>query len=328
VIGLARAEWLRFRKRRSLLVIVAAVPLLVGFFFVVGYASIWGGPPPFDAEATRARLIADGMVIGLPPAQAEELLVQYIESERVNTQLQLEQLALQRATYAFPQSLVTVLGNGPFVYFALILLTATTIGDEFGWGTIRTALLASSHRRRMLLVRLAALGVIAGLLLVLLLIAGTALPVVLAAAGANLPSAPPVDGGALLVLILGELVVGLAVVGFAALATLVMRSGSLTLVATLVYFAVEAAILVLLSRFEPFRQDGAAAWVLDTFPIHGITTLTTEASRAASAFAHNFGEVFRPNLGATGVPILAMAVWGTVFALLAFRRFSRMDIAE
>ena len=44
-----------------------------------------------------------------------------------------------------------------FVLLALVLLTATTIGDEFGWGTIRTTLLGSSHRWRILLVRLGAL---------------------------------------------------------------------------------------------------------------------------------------------------------------------------
>ena len=41
--------------------------------------------------------------------------------------------ARRGAGIAFPQSLVTVLGSGTFMFFALILLTATTIGDDFGW---------------------------------------------------------------------------------------------------------------------------------------------------------------------------------------------------
>ena len=58
--GLAQAEWLRFRKRRVLLLIVIAVPLLAGFLFFGSYASSVYVPPPFDPEEVRARSIARG----------------------------------------------------------------------------------------------------------------------------------------------------------------------------------------------------------------------------------------------------------------------------
>ena len=78
--GLIRAEWLRFRKRRSLQIIVLAVPLLVAFFFVAGYASTGEMPPPFDEVATRQRLIDEGFVLGFPPEEVEAYLAQAIES--------------------------------------------------------------------------------------------------------------------------------------------------------------------------------------------------------------------------------------------------------
>ena len=326
--GLARAEWLRLRKRRSLQVIVLAVPILVAFFFLAGYASIGSDPPPFDPAEVRARILAEGWLEGVPPDEAEVIIAEQIEAERQMYPQQVDSLNTQRARYAFPQSLVTVLGSGMFVLFALILLTATTIGDEFSWATIRTALLASSHRRRMLAVRLGALVAIAGLIFGLLLLLGTLLPAVLGMIGARLPATTAVDPVALLVLLAGEMVIAIAVITFATLATLLVRSGSLTLVVMLVYVVIEAAVLVLLLRFETFQDNGASEWVLDTFPVRGIATLTDVASRAAGGLPNYPGEVIVRDLSGAGLPFVALLVWGSLFAILAFRRFSRMDIVE
>jgi ABC-type transport system involved in multi-copper enzyme maturation permease subunit len=328
VKGLARAEWIRFRKRRSLQVIVLAIPLLVAFFFLAGYASLGDPLPPFDPAEVRARILAEGYLEGVPPEDAEIIIAETIEAERAGHEMALEQQALVRAQYAFPQSLVTVLGSGMFVFFALILLTATTVGDEFGWGTIRTVLIASSHRRRLLIVRLAALGVIAVGMLAILVALGTLLPAVLAATGARLPATPGFDAAALLVLLLGQLVISMAVIAFAALATLMVRSGSLTLVVMLVYVVIEAAILTLLLRFETFQDGGAGAWVLDAFPVRGIGALTEAASRAATGLAQFPGEAIVRDLGAAALPLVALFAWGVLFAAGAFRRFSRMDIVE
>lgn len=326
--GLARAEWLRLRKRRSLQVIVLAVPILVAFFFLAGYASIGSDPPPFDPAEVRARILAEGWLEGVPPEEADVIIAEQIEAERQMYPQQVESLNTARARFAFPQSLVSVLGSGTFVFFALILVTATTIGDEFSWGTIRTALLASSHRGRTLVVRLAALVAIAGFVFGLLLLLGTLLPALLGLIGAPLPATSPVDAVALLALLAGEMLIAVAVIAFAALATLLVRSGSLTLVVILVYIVVEAAILALLLRFEMFQENGAGGWVLDTFPVRGIVTLTDAASRAAGGLPNYPGEVIVRDLGAAGLPSVALLVWGSLFAVLAFRRFTRMDIVE
>jgi ABC-type transport system involved in multi-copper enzyme maturation permease subunit len=308
-------------------VIVLAVPLLVAFFFVAGYASLGEAPPPFSEAEVRARILSEGWLDGVPPEEAEVIIIESIAAEREQHGLTVATYELVRSRYAFPQSLVTVLGNGMLVFFAVILLTATTIGDEFGWATIRTALLAASNRRRMLLVRMAALATAAVSVVAMLVVLGIILPAILSLTGAQLPSTP-VDGGAVLALIAALILVSLAVMSFAALATVLVRSGSLTLVAALVYLVVETAILALLLRFETFQQNGSLAWVLDAFPVRGVVTLSDTISRAASGLAHYPGEPVIRDLGPAGLPAVALLAWGALFAALSFRRFMRMDIVE
>ena len=325
--SLVRAVWLRLRKRISLQVIVLAVPLLGAFFFLAGFASI-SEQPPFDPAATRARLIADGYAQGLPPDQAEQFIQESVNAERSQWESTEAGLNLQRERFAFPQGIVTTLASSAILSFALILLTATTLGDEFGWGTIRTSLLASSRRRSFLAVRLGALALAAAAILVLLVLLGAMLPLLLGAAGARLPVTTAVDGGALGVAVIGQLVTSLAVIGFAALVTVLLRSGSLTLVAVLVYVAVEAAILTLLIRLEPFQNRADLGWLLDAFPVRGISTLTNTTLRAASGLPNFPGETVDRSLEPAIVPLVALIAWAGLFAALAFRRFQRMDIVE
>jgi ABC-type transport system involved in multi-copper enzyme maturation permease subunit len=325
--GLIRAELLRFRKRRSLQVIVIAVPLLVAFFFVAGIMSFGQELPPCDSAAIRDRLIGEGFVEGMPPEEIEPLLADAVAQECQFWEQQREQMQQVRSTYAFPQSLVTVLGSGTFMLFALILLTATTIGDDFGWATIRTTLLASSHRVRLLAVRLGALGAIALGLIASLLVLGVSLPATLGAVGVQLPPAAPVNVAGLAVLVAALFEGGLVVIAFAAMATLLVRSGSLTLVVMLVYVVVEAAILTLLLQFDAFKHDGPMEWLLDAFPVRGLSTLMEVASRVASSVPRYEGDIIR-DLGDATVPMVALLVWATLFGAIAFRRFARMDIAE
>ena len=337
MIGLARAELLRLRKRRSLQVIALAVPVLVFVFTVMGYSSIYE-LPPFDEAAYRQELIDSGYVNGLPPADAEALLADAINSQREMFRQQEEQAKLLRAGYAFPRSLSTTLGTGVFVLLALVLLTATTIGDEFGWGTIRTSLLASTNRRRFLLVRLGAVAGTGALILAMLLAVGAIVPLILNIPADRLPAEMPAfDAGALLVLLAGEAIAGLAVIAFAATITLLMRNGALALISALVWVAVEAAILTLLLRFTEFsgtyspegvHTPGPLAWLLEAFPLRGITTLTQTTAKAASGLPSYIGEPISRDIGIAAVPITSFAILTFVLLAIAFRRFQRMDIVE
>lgn len=326
--GMLRAEWIRFRKRSSILVIVLAVPLLAAFLFFTGYASVGPEPPPFDAAAVRAELIAQGYGQGMPPEELEKELDLAVEAQRFPVEQAREQYRLQLSSFVFPQSLVTLLGSGVFIMFALVLLVATSLGDEFGWGTIRTTLLASSHRARLLLVRLGVISAISVGLVTALALLGAVLPLILQALGAPRVDVPPLDLGAVGVLILGTLEAGFLVMAFGAMATLLVRSGGLTLVVLLVYVAVEAAILTVLIRFQAFQDNRGLEWVLDAFPIRGISRLTDTASRVASGLPRFAGEQLPTDLGVTVVPLIALAVWGVLFLAVAYGRFTRMDIVE
>ena len=327
--GRLRAEWLRLRKRAPLVIILLGVPVLVAFFFVAGFVSIYE-PGPFDAEVVRAEAIEFGYLEGVPPEDKDRALEEYVESQRQGHASQLEYAANTRAAYAFPRSLITVLGNASIVLLALILLTAITLGDDFGNGTIRTALLASSNRRRLLAARLTALVTMAGLLFGALLLLGTVLPVILNVAGQRLPpNLPPIDGGALAVLIGGELLGAVLIIAFASMATLFVRSGALSLVAVLIYTAIEGAILALLSRIPEFNpSDGKDAWILTALPIRGLAEIMNVAGRAASNLASYEGEVISHDLQPTYLPLGSFVVVAVAFGLVAFWRFRRMDIVE
>ena len=110
--GFLRADWIRFRHRRDVLVIALALPVLA----VVGYASgltSSGNQFSFDPDFS-------------PPPEI------------------LAAMAAERQRFAFPQSVLTLLGSTGIGLLALVYLAVATVGDEFGWSTIRLSLLASS----------------------------------------------------------------------------------------------------------------------------------------------------------------------------------------
>jgi ABC-type transport system involved in multi-copper enzyme maturation permease subunit len=332
--GTLRAEWLRFRKRRALQILVIAVPVLIAFFYLAGFRNATSFTPYFDEAEARQELINEGVVSGLPPDQIEEQLRQMLDSERLNYEQQLAQVRATESGYAFPQSLLVVLGSATYAFLALILLTATTIGDEFSWGTIRTMLLASSDRRRLLTGRFISLGVVAGFVFGITLLLGAVLPLILAATGSVLPPAPPVDLGWLGLLILANLIISVVVISFAAMATTLVRSGAVTLVIALVYVAVEGVTNALLLRFDPFQDvdpvagTGALKWTLDLLPFRAILTVLDKLSGAAGRVEPYPGAFGPPDPGATTVPLVALVVWGAVFMAIGFWRFRRMDIVE
>ncbi len=326
--GLVKADLIRFRKHGAIQLIVLAVPLLTALLFVLG--ALGAGPelPPFDAAAYRQELIDQGMGLGLPQDQADEILDGIVAAEAENQAQQHEKNTIERGHYAFPQSLLTVLGNSYLVLLAAILLTATTLGDEFGSATIRIALLASSDRRRFLAVRLAMIGVVVAAIFAVLLVLGAVLPILAGVLGASLPVPADLDTGALAVLVGGLLVVAIAVTGFAAFATVLVRSGGLTLVAVLVYIVIEAAILTVLLQVPALKAGGDFDWIPNAFPVRGFVTFVDSAMNAAGRLTTFPGEVVDRSLAGAWVPLAALAIWAFVFLGLAFRRFGRMDIVE
>jgi ABC-type transport system involved in multi-copper enzyme maturation permease subunit len=335
--GLLPADRIRLGHRRTLQAIVIAIPLLGATFFLLNFRST--DIQFFFDEATERQSLTDSLTAqGMPPDQIKEQVEQIISDERAGYDQMRLQMEATRATFAFPASVLTLLGSATAVYlFGMILMTATTIGDEFGWGTIRTSLLASSNRRRWLAVRLSVLVSLAVVGLAVLLLLSAILPLAIVAVVGQLPQAPPVDGAALAVLVGGLLVAAIALIGFAAAATVVMRSGSLTLVAALVYVLAETAVVGLLGRLEPFRpanffgQDlpaGPLVWALNLFPVHAIQVLLASASQLAVKALDYSSEVGSPVLADTYLPLASVGGWAAIFMAIAMVRFNRMDIVE
>lgn len=326
--GLFRADWLRFRKRGALQVMVLAVPVVIAFFYLAGFRGQDAGIIGFDEAAFRQQMIDSGAVSGLPPDEAEAQLQQMVANERAGYQQMIDQFTRIKSGYAFPQSFILVLGFATFAFLAMILITATTFGDEFGWGTIRTSLLASSDRRRFVLARVLSLIGVAVVLFAVLLLLGILLPGVLTLTGSEVPPAPPVDAGWLAVLVLADLVISITLIGFATMATVLVRSGSLALVAALVYVAIEGGLMSLLTRFEAFQDAGSLHWVLDLFPFRATLMILDKLAVAAGRVETYPGSNGASDPGAALLPLAALALWGAAFLAIAFLRFRRMDIVE
>jgi hypothetical protein len=328
VSGLLRAEWIRLRERRAIRVAVFGLPLLAAFLFVTDYQGAGTPAPVFDEQAYRQEQIRAGALDAVPPAQQARVLDQMVEEERATVGREQRQLELNRGRYAFPQSLLTVLGGASLVFFAVIALGALTLGDEFSNGTIRTALIAASDRVRLLAARLVALGSVALLLIGSIVGVGLLLPALLVISAAGPTAASRVDTAALLVLVAGDLLVCIEVLGFATLATLAFRSGGLTLLVALLYLAVESATVQLLSRSPAFGPGGPLARLPELLPARAVLVMSDEVSRAAGAIAHVPDEPVVRDLASSYLAFAAIFVWATIFLALAFWRFMRMDIVE
>ena len=176
--------------------------------------------------------------------------------------------------------------------------------------------------------RLLGLVAIAVVIFGSLLLLGAILPIVLGVASYQLVAQPPFDLGALVVLLAGYLVAAAAAIGFAALTTVLVRSGALTLVAVLVYATAEIGVLVAMSRFPEFGPEGEFAWVPTLLPVRALTEITNVAGRAATGLASYPDEPVSRSLDPTILPMVSIAVVGALFVGLAYRRFGRMDIVE
>ena len=306
-----------------------AITVLATFVFLASYQSTkYFGDFPTDPAVIRQQLIDEGAVSGLPPEELDRILDEMVASQVENNRRMMDEQLVRQSAYAFPQSLLTVLGNVSFAVFALILMTTLTIGDEFSWGTIRGSLLASSRRSSFLLTRFVTLAGAGVLLLAILALLGLLLPFVVRALDPTLPAGAPVDGGGFALLLLSLFVIELTVIAFATLATLIVRSGGLTLVLVLVYVAIETAIQGLLFRIPDFQPDGDLEWVPKLLPVRAIAALLHDAAAVAGAVPQYIGEVVNRDVGLVSLPLGALAAWAAAFTVLAFWRFERMDIAE
>ncbi len=161
VLRLIRWEWFKLRKRWMpwiLLIVALAVvqATLWGFYASYGnvgneYASGYPGVPDARGRSPIIRITCADVLDGTAAAKAEKVSEEFREQAR-KTPLRrerclgiVEQIAEDRERhrefFVLPGGLANALGVAHYIGLLLVMiLGASTVGAEYGWGTLRTAL--------------------------------------------------------------------------------------------------------------------------------------------------------------------------------------------
>lgn len=315
--SLLRADWLRIRRRWDVWIIVLGVPVLTLLAYYAGAMS-----------AGNVHVFSSGDV---PP--------------ELQAQIAAEEAALRAFSalpYQFPRSIATMVeGATMWLLLGAAFLTASLLGSEFSWGTIRNVALFRPDRLRYLGARLAWLVGLVLVTFVAVVVLGAIAPAVVrvdpgdpAALTQDLssmgmlppgPTGPVSLGGALLVAA-SLLCLALAGMALAGLAALKFRSTASGILGAGIYVVVEGIAVGLWMS----RATGDLRYVPQLALTARLTALLQDAQVAAGMSAGDGGQT--SSAGWVALPPLVgaavLAVW--LFGLLGlwFVVLRRADIDE
>lgn len=251
----------------------------------------------------------------------------YDHSQPMPTQVA-DMISAERAGYAFPASLVTVFGNAPWLLFGLFFIASGTVGLDFAWATIKTSLVTSPSRLRFALSRIAAVGVIGLLAMLLLVVAGIVMPALMPTLGEPLPPSRPTEP----ILVAGTAgAVALSAAFFVSAGVflgILTRGPALPLLLLVADFVVEGLVASL-----PAVRDAALQLLAGSLPMLSVIGLITDAQKPTSyGFPPLPADVASPP-PLLGEPALAfsfavVAGWTLLFVLLGVWRIRRTDVLE
>ena len=293
--GHLRADLIRLRARWDVRGFIVLVPLVAMLGYVLAYTGI----------ESQYGLGSGGQV---PPEVAAQFKAQ---------------IAAEQAQYAFPHSLLAALNNAPWVLFGLFFLVATTLGLEFGWGTIRTVLISSPERGRLVASRLLATGAIAVYTLVALLVVGAVMPFLMRAAGVVIPASPETPAAMIVVSVVAAALAAALLVTAGALLAVLTRSPALPLLVLILDLLVE---LVLAGN--PVVEQAGLKQVVGSLPLNSVTLLLEGAHDPA---AYGLPPLIQPPPTADRPLALSFAVtagWTVALLLLTRWHVRRTDILE
>jgi hypothetical protein len=317
MLSLVRADWFRIRRRWDVWIIVLGIPALALFAYVSGALS---------SGNMQVQISGD-----VPPEFQAQMAAQDAAMRAFNA-----------LPYQFPRSIVTVLeGATTWLVIGAAFLTASLIGHEFGWGTIRNVVLFQPDRSRYLAVRLLwIVGLVVAIFLALVAL-GALLPALVRvdpgdpAALTNLdpsqgwvpygPTASASLGGALLVAgaFLVSVAGGVALVGLCALKFRSVASG---LLGAGIYVAGEGIFVGLVMS----RMTGDLRYLPQLTLITRLTALVGDAQQAAGLTSGGGGMSSSP--GWVALPPLVgasiVAIWIAGLIALWFVVLRRADIHE
>lgn len=294
--GHLRADAIRLFGRWDVRGFLLVVPLLATAGYLMSYAMVPGHYPPDTGQPDQSWIAAA--------------------------------IAADRSGYAFPASLVTVSSNAPWLLFCLFFLSAETVGLEFTWSTIKTALISSPSRLRLVVARLLVIGLIALVALGLLVLAGVVMPAILTAAAVGMPPSRPTEP----IVVVGTLAaLGLASVFFIVVGVflgVLTRGPALPLVFLVADFIVEGVIAGL-----PLFRDAGLGLAAGSLPVMSVVNLVSGAQDPRS---YGLPVVPSPVPGAPQLfgdrPLaLSFAVvlaWSVAFLGIAVWRLRRADVLE
>ena len=290
--NLIAADWVRFRRRRDLFLLILLLPVILGVMFVADFNSVAALPQ------------TDFFIDPPDPVLEEELRAQMIAEWR-------NRLVTELPGYAFPASLLKVSGNiAPVIFLAIYLATALVAG-EFEWGTVRTIHL-TSRRRAALAVRIALVMGLVVLVVAVGLVLGAILPFLLSADGKPLQSY--VSGSGTPDLVSGVAIRVAAVLPFVtipALMAVLARGIGLAFLLTLLLFVGDVAI------------TGAPVWPDSPVPWFPAITITGSISRLLGGDGSPLA-----TLAPATVSFAALLAWIVVPLLAAVAWFRRTDLNE
>ncbi len=216
-------------------------------------------------------------------------------------------------TFALPYSLPTLLDSGQFWGAVLVgILVSSAVGTEYGWGTIRQAVLRGQTRSEFLTLKLLGIGMLFS-------------AIATSIANEDVPGSLSVGEALLMVLRAGYAIIPYGVLAFAL--TTIGRSTTLGVAGTLMFIIIESILIAIFGGLERGWADDVRAF----FPGHNALALlaANRIESEGSFFSLAPRESLSPGaLPDPAVAALVLAIYSAVLLAVTYYIFNRRDLGR
>ncbi len=275
----------------------------------------------------RKRWLAYLLVLLLIAAGAMQIWLAGYGSWKADSELDAQGRRMALQTFVFPWSLVSLLDSGQFWgSFIVGVLTSSMVATEYGWGTVRQALIRGQTRSRYLTVKLLGIALLSSAILLTTLGFGIGFSLLATVIAGEPVTLDVPDGPSAPELVLMVLRAGYAILPYGLLTfclTVVGRSTALGVAGTLLYLLGESILLGILHGL------GGPAPTIQAFVLGHNASAVLSANVIGS---ENFNSLaFRNNPLPADVPdpavgALVLAVYCAIFIAVAYYVFQRRDL--
>ena len=246
---------------------------------------------------------------------------------RTDSALDAEGKRMALHTFVLPWALVSLLDTGQFWgSFAVGVLIASMVATEYGWGTVRQALVRGQTRSQYLIVKLVGITILSSAILLTALAVGIVFSLIATVVAGepvtlDVPNGPSVPDLVLMVLRAGYAVLPYGLLAFCV--TVVGRSTALGVAGTLLYLIGESILLGILHGL------GGPAPTIQAFILGHNASAVLSANVIGSEHFNSLA--FRNNPLPADVPdpavgALVLAAYCAFFLVVTFRVFQKRDL--